>query len=673
MIPKHTIDQIYATADILEVIETFVVLKKAGANYKGLSPFTNERTPSFVVSPAKNLWKCFSSGKGGDVARFLMEHENFTWLQSMEYLAKKYNIEFKHIQQTDKEKEKYNLEQGMFLINEFASKQFENQLWNDYRNKFVLTYLYERGFSDQTIKSFNLGFATKARQDLYKNFKSAGYKIPLAEKVGLIFSTDDGMLDRFRNRLMFPIHKEGGRIVGFGGRVIDSKSTLAKYINSQESEIYKKNRLLYGLYQARKEIVGKDVCYIVEGYTDVIQMHQTGIKNVVASAGTALTSNQIQLIARATKNVVLLFDSDSAGMLATIRSIDLVLEQGLNVKICSLPKGEDPDSFCRKNQTETVLSYLQNNSIDFIEFKANQLGKEASNDPVKKTKNINEIIYSISKIPDPIKRELYIRSCSRLFRIEERLLFDSLAQQISKENRRKDRLSRTTPQETEPSKPDISVSPKKQDTIESNPINDCMEEVLEDLVLYGAEEYDLYDIDFKDTIDDSATDELKRTLVFRKIDKDIRLNGLRFQKSVNQDFYDSIMKHLFDKGKINQDFLTEFKKENPHFSTILSNIEFKNEKYSISERGEIGEKVESIKDGAPRKVNDDLLTLQKLILENKVEKIKAEFNSLRKEAFDVDSVDELDNVRTKEDQLFTQIIHLNKVKNRIADLLERIN
>lgn len=673
MIPKHTIDQIYATADILEVIETFVVLKKAGSSYKGLSPFTNEKTPSFVVSPAKNLWKCFSSGKGGDVAKFLMEHESFTWLQSMEYLAKKYNIEFKHIQQTAKEKEKYNLEQGMFLINEFAAKQFENNLWNNYGSKFALRYLYERGFSDQTIKTFSLGFTTKAKQALYNNFKSAGYQIPLVEKTGLIFSTDDGMVDRFRNRLMFPIHKEGGRIVGFGGRIIDSKSSLAKYINSHESEIYKKNRLLYGLYQARKEILSKDVCYIVEGYTDVIQLHQTGIKNVVASAGTALTSSQIRLIARTTKNVVLLFDSDSAGMLATIRSIDLVLEQGLNVKICSLPKGDDPDSFCRKNKPETVLNYLQNDPIDFIEFKANQLSREASNDPVRKTNSINEVIHSISKIPDLIKRELYVRSCSRLFGIEERLLFDSLAQQISKENRRKERLSRGPQQEIEPSKPDFSISLKKPDSIGPDPINDCMEEVLEDLVLYGAEEYDLYDIDFKNTEDDSFSDELKRTLVFRKIDKDIRLNGLKFEKSINQEFYDSIMKHLFDKGKINQDFLTDFKKENPHFSTILSNIEFRNEKYSISEKGEIGEKVESIKDGAPRKVNDDLLTLQKLILENKVEKIKAEFNSLRKEAFDIESDDGLENIRSKEDQLFAQIIHLNKVKNRIADLLERIN
>ncbi len=440
MISKNTIDKVYETARIEEVIGDFVQLKKSGANFKGLSPFTDERSPSFMVSPVKQIWKDFSSGKGGNVVAFVMEHEHFTYPEAIRYLAKKYQIEIEETIQSDEQKEAADERESMYLVSEYAARYFSEILWASAAGQAIgLSYFRERGFSDVTIKKFGLGYCLDEWDGFTKTAIDKKYDLKYLEATGLtiVKPTNEQAtartFDRFKGRVMFPIHSMSGRVLGFGGRILTQDKKAAKYLNSPESDIYNKSKVLYGIYMAKQAIAKQDNCYLVEGYTDVIQMHQSGIQNVVSSSGTALTSDQIRLLSRLTKNITVLFDGDAAGLRASIRGIDLILEQGMNVKICTFPEGEDPDSFSKKHSLEVLSNYLETESQDFIQFKASILVKEAANDPVKRAETIRDIVGSIAKIPDAIQREVYLQSCAQIMDISEQVLYNTLAQVSKKE------------------------------------------------------------------------------------------------------------------------------------------------------------------------------------------------------------------------------------------------
>ena len=417
-----------------EVIGDFVQLKRAGSNYKGLSPFSNERTPSFMVSPVKQIWKDFSSGKGGNAIAFLMEHEHFTYPEAIRYLAKKYHIDIEETQQSNEEKAQADERESLYIVSEYAQQYFQDTLFNTEAGKAIgMTYFKERGFTEETIQKFRLGFSPDEWTAFTDTALAKGYQLEFLEKTGLTIVNGDRKFDRFKGRVMFPIHSMSGRVLGFGGRILTNDKKQAKYLNSPESEIYHKSKVLYGIFFAKQAIAKADNCYLVEGYTDVIQMHQKGIENVVASSGTALTQDQIRLIHRLTPNITVLYDGDAAGLRASIRGVDLILEQGMNVKVCTFPDGDDPDSFARKTAYEDLVLYLENNATDFIRFKASLLMQEAQNDPIKKAETIRDMVESISKIPDLIKREVYVRECATIMDISEQVLFSTLAQILKKD------------------------------------------------------------------------------------------------------------------------------------------------------------------------------------------------------------------------------------------------
>ncbi|WP_298135848.1 DNA primase [Flavobacterium sp.] len=434
MITKETIDKVYEAARVEEVIGDFVQLKRAGSNFKGLSPFSDERSPSFMVSPAKGIWKDFSSGKGGNAIAFLMEHSQFTYPEAIRFLAKKYNIEVEETELSEEDKVVANEKESLFLVSEFASKYFQDMLLNSEEGKAIaLSYFKERGFTNDTIKKFSLGYSPNQWDALTKEALGKGYKLEFLEKTGLTIVGEDKQFDRFKGRVMFPIQSMSGRVLGFGGRILTNDKKAAKYLNSPESDLYHKSKVLYGIFHAKQAIAKQDNCYLVEGYTDVIQMHQAGIENVVSSSGTALTPDQIRLINRLTKNVTVLFDGDAAGLRASIRGIDLILEEGMNVRVCTFPDGEDPDSFAKKTPLQDLIQYFEDNAMDFIQFKASLLMKDAKNDPIKKADLIRDMVASISKIPDRIKREVYIKETSRIMDISEDVLFNTLAQLVKKD------------------------------------------------------------------------------------------------------------------------------------------------------------------------------------------------------------------------------------------------
>lgn len=444
MIDQATIDRILDAAQIVDVVSEFVTLRRRGVNYIGLCPFHNEKTPSFSVSPSKGLCKCFSCGKGGNVVHFIMEHEQLSYYEALKWLARKYNIEVKERELTEEEKQASNLRESLFVVNQFASEYFQNVLYNvEEGQRIGMTYLRSRGFRDDIIKKFQLGYSTENRDALARTAIEKGYKPEFLEKTGLCYRKDDGTLrDRFWGRVIFPVHTLSGKVVAFGGRVLNAatKNVQMKYVNSPESEIYHKSRELYGIYFAKQAMVRQDRCFLVEGYTDVISMHQSGIENVVASSGTALTSDQIRLIHRFTNNITVLYDGDGAGIKASIRGIDMLLEEGMNVKVCLLPDGDDPDSFARKHNATEYQAYINDHEVDFIRFKTDLLIEEAGKDPIKKANLITSIVKSISVIPDSITRNVYIRECSEMLRMEERVLVNAVAKlkEQADENREKE-------------------------------------------------------------------------------------------------------------------------------------------------------------------------------------------------------------------------------------------
>ena len=429
MIDRNTIEQIMDAAKIEEVVSDFVALRRRGVNMIGLCPFHNEKTPSFTVSPAKNLYKCFGCGKGGKPVHFIMEHEQMSYPDALRYLAKKYHIEIKERELTDEERQAQNIRESMFVINEYAQQFFVDTLHTTQEGEAIgLGYLHRRGLRSETIKKFGLGYSPEKRDTFATTAVKNGYNAELIAKTGVCYSTEDGRLvDRFWGRVIFPVHTISGKVVAFGGRILQNNPKAAKYVNSPESEIYHKSDHLYGLYFAKQAIMQHDRCILVEGYLDVISMHQSGIQNVVASSGTSLTTGQIRLIHRFTNNITLLYDGDKAGIKASLRGIDMLLEEGININVVLLPDGEDPDSYAQSHSTEEFEEYLKRNSVDFIQFKTNLLMDEVGDDPIRRAGLIGDIVKSIAVIPNDILRSEYIKRCSDMLKVSEQLLVSETA------------------------------------------------------------------------------------------------------------------------------------------------------------------------------------------------------------------------------------------------------
>ena len=428
-IDRETIERILDSAKIEEVVGDFVTLKRRGVNLIGLCPFHNEKTPSFTVSPAKNLCKCFGCGKGGNPVHFIMEHEQLSYYEALRWLAKKYHIEIKEREMTDEEKREESIRESLFVINQYALQHFIDTLHESEEGRAIgLNYFHHRGLRDETIKKFCLGYSFERRDSFAKKAVAAGYNPELIAKTGVCYSTDDGRLqDRFWGRVIFPVHTISGKIVAFGGRILQNNAKAAKYVNSPESEIYHKSDHLYGLYFSKQAIIQKDHCILVEGYLDVISMHQSGIQNVVASSGTSLTTGQIKLIHRFTKNITLLYDGDKAGIKASIRGIDMLLEEDMNINVVLLPEGEDPDSYAQTHSTEEVEQYIERNKVDFIRFKTNLLLDEVGEDPIRRAGLVSDVVKSIAVVPNEILRSEYIKKCSEMLNITEQILVKEVA------------------------------------------------------------------------------------------------------------------------------------------------------------------------------------------------------------------------------------------------------
>jgi len=540
LISPSSIDQVFETARVEEVIGDFVQLKKAGSNFKGLSPFSDERSPSFMVSPVKQIWKDFSTGKGGTAVSFLMEHEHFTYPEAIRYLAKKYNIEIEETEQSSEQKEKANERESLYLVSEFASTYFQKVLHKTDQGKSIgLSYFKERGFTEETIKKFDLGYSLNQWQAFTDEALKQGYNIDFLQKTGLTIVKEDKRFDRFKGRVMFPIKSMSGRVLGYGGRILIADKKAAKYVNSPESNIYHKSKVLYGIYNAKQSIAKEDNCYLVEGYTDVIQFHQTGIHNVVSSSGTALTSEQIRLINRLTKNITVLFDGDAAGMRASLRGIDLILEQGMNVKVCTFPEGEDPDSFAKQNTLEELAIYLNDNAKDFIQFKASILFEDSKNDPIKKAETVRDIVNSISKIPDRIKKEIYIQECARIMDISEEVLFSTLAQIIKKESQEENKQYQKKQKAFEVI--------KHQQPVEKVDRQDVLErQIIEILLLYGNIEEDFEDLVLKENDKGELALEpvIQQAKVFEKVFLDLQDDEMEFSNERFKVLYYTIIDKL---------------------------------------------------------------------------------------------------------------------------------
>ena len=552
MISKETIEKVFDIARVEEVIGDFVQLKRAGSNLKGLSPFVNEKSPSFMVSPVKQIWKDFSSGKGGNAVTFLMEHEHFTYPEAIKYLANKYNIEVEETIETNEEKEKANEKESMYLVSEFARDYFKNTLLKTDEGKAIgLSYFKERGFTLETIEKFQLGFSPDSWDVFSKEALGKGYQLEFLEKTGLTIKREDGSLfDRFKGRVMFPIHSMSGRVLGFGGRILTNDKKAAKYLNSPESDIYHKSKVLYGIYHAKQAIAKLDNCYLVEGYTDVIQFNQSGIENVVASSGTALTPDQIRLVSRLTNNMTVLFDGDAAGMRAAVRGIDLILEAGMNVKVVTFPDGDDPDSFAKKTSNDELKIYLQEQAIDFIQFKANLIMNEAKNDPIKKAEAIRDMVNSIAKISDRIKREIYIQECSRIMDISEEVLFNTLAQISKKE------VADANKKFTEEKK--VFEVVKNNEQLQPSKIDiqyELEQKIIEILLLYGNKVEDFEDI-FMVENEEGELVEVRETNAF-KVSERIYLALQEDEVELTNPVFKTIYNDLISYHNQNEEFVIE--------------------------------------------------------------------------------------------------------------------
>ena len=554
-IPRETVEQILQAAHIEEVVGEFVTLKKRGSNMWGNCPFHNEKTPSFSVNPARNIFKCFGCGKAGDSAKFLMEHEHFTYPEALRYLAKKYNIKIEEKQQTAEEIMQQSIREKMFNINEFADKYFVDTLWNTEEGRTIgLEYFRERGYLNPIIEKFHLGYnPDSAHWDAFtEHAKKNGYSEELLEQIGLSIKGSKGLYDRYHGRVMFPIHSLTGRVIGFGGRILVNDKKSPKYQNSPESEIYDKKQTLYGIYFAKNAIAKQDECILVEGYFDVLRMHQIGIENVVASSGTSLTMEQIRLVKRYTKNITMLYDGDAAGIHAALRGTDMILSEGMNVRVVVLPPEHDPDTFGKEFSTEYVSNYLKENAKDFIRFKTELLLKDAENDPIKRGQVIREIVETISVIPDSIFRITYVKECSRLLDMPEQ----TLTNELNKILRAKLKKTLGIEDNTVP-EPD-TTTPKQEETVEEQlPAGYYQErELVKLLLMYG-----------KDMIADERLDEngqkvYEQVSVAQFIVDDLKMDGFVFTNYVNRKIFDIFDKAIDEEHIPDDQFFVSHENEN---------------------------------------------------------------------------------------------------------------
>ena len=606
MISKDTIDKVFEFSRVEEVISDFIALKKTGANFKGLSPFTNEKTPSFIVSPSKQIWKDFSSGKGGNVIAFLMEHEQFNYPESIRYLANKYNIEIIETAESAENVEERNERESLFIINSYALSYFE-EIYS--KNDRIKKYLIDRGLSESTIQNFSLGYSNDSKNEFYKSASNKGYSDNFLEETGLVLSTADKKIDRFRGRIIFPIKSIAGRIVGFGGRIVDSTKKIAKYINSPESKIYNKSKTLYGIYESKQFIVRDDVCLLVEGYMDVIQLHEHGIKNVLASSGTSLTKDQIILIKRLTSNIIILFDGDQAGLSASLRSIDMILEEGLNVKICSFPDGEDPDSFVKKNKKDFMLDYIKKESKDFIDFKLD-INSDFHNDEDKKVALIKNILKSISLISDSLKQEVYIKKLSSILEIDEASLFRSFANIENSKSLKKSsrKLYR---------KKIVKVQSSKNENTSSY-IYQLERQIISILIKYGAEEILFEDTRLSKDENGKVFETKKeiRSKVFEKIYLDLQQDEIEFTHSPFKDIYNKLINGFHNGTTLSiENFINDLDSSS---SKIVSDILINDEKYQLHDWERKNIYVKKIGSELSQLVNETILNMRRFLIDKKI-------------------------------------------------------
>ena len=648
LISKRTIEKVFETARVEEIIGDFVQLKKSGSNYKGLSPFTEERTPSFMVSPAKQIWKDFSSGKGGTVITFLMEHEQYTYPEAIKYIANKYNIEVEETERTPEQISEDNEKESLFLVSDFAKNYFKKNLYEEEGKTIALSYLKERKFKKEIIEKFEIGYSVKIKDNFSKAAVDAGYKLNFLEKTGLTIVKDSENIDRFRGRVIFPIKSMSGRILGFGGRILGSSKNLAKYINSPESLIYQKSKVLYGIYESKQSIVKNDNCFLVEGYTDVIKMHQCGISNVVASSGTALTESQIRLINRLTKNITVVFDGDAAGSRAALRGIDLILGQGMNVKICNLPENDDPDSFVSERSLKEVESYLFENSKDFIVYKASLLLTDTQNDPVKKAGVIRDMVESISKISDQIKRELYIKECSSIMNISEQVLYSTLAQIVKKDF---NNLKKIPSKQYEP----ISIIKTDKDKNQVDELYELEKKIIEILILYGN-----YSIDYKEEVftenSDGNTDikmKNRSVKVFEKIYMDLHTDEMEFSNEDFKNIYYQIIESFNENKEINIDkFINELSEKQQQ---IVANLVMDNEKYSLHDWEKNNIYPKSKKATLAQLTVETILNFRCYLIDKKVDGFKVQ-----------DNTNQINNSNLEE------VVNYSKLKKLLSEKLNRV-
>lgn len=640
MIPQDTIMSILDTVRIEEVVGDFVNLKKRGANLIGVCPFHREKTPSFIVSPAKGIFKCFGCGKAGDSVRFIMEHEHYSYPEALRYLANKYGIIIEEKEQSPEEIMLQNEREKMFNINTFAQQYFSNIMKTDDEGLAVgMSYFRERGFRDAIVDKFQLGYCLNQRDAFVQYALKNGYSKEFLLKIGLASGNEERMYDRYQGRVIFPIHNLTGKVVGFGARILGGDKTKAKYLNSPESEIYNKRQTLYGIYFAKNEISRLDNCILVEGYADVLSMHQAGIENTVASSGTSLTTEQIRLISRFTKNITILYDGDSAGIGAALRGTDMILEEGMNVRIVVLPQDEDPDSFVQKNPIEKVREYIEKNAKDFISFKTQLLLKDATNDPIKRADVLKDIISSIAVIPDAIYRATYIKECSRLMDMPEQSLMNELNKRI-RDKIRKNNSSQEIPNIVIE---DVKVEPQKLN-VNTVPVGFYQEqELVKLLLMYGDTE-----IDF-DSVDENNNPIIYKISVASLIIDDLKNDDLLFSDETHRMIFD-IFDRALDEGVLpkEQFFVSH---ENIRIAELAANLLSSPYKLDNWEKKEI--KVKKEEDVLSKMVVTSLLRFKDMVIDEKR-------NDLTREIMENQNIDDQFALLVKKKKLDDLRMKINK-------------
>lgn len=639
MIPHDTIMSIIDTVRIEEVVSDFVSLKKRGANLIGVCPFHKEKTPSFIVSPAKGIFKCFGCGKAGDSVRFVMEHEHYSYPEALRYLANKYGIIIEEKEQSAEEIVAQNEREKMFNINTFAQQYFSETMKNNEEGLAIgMSYFKERGFRDAIINKFQLGYCLNQRDAFIQHAIKNGYSKELLLKIGLASGTEERMYDKYQGRVIFPIHNLTGKVIGFGARILSSDKTKAKYLNSPESEIYNKSQTLYGIYFAKNEISRLDNCILVEGYADVLSMHQAGIENTVASSGTSLTTEQIRLISRYTKNITILYDGDSAGIHAALRGTDMILEEGMNVRIVVLPPDEDPDSFVQHNPIEVVRDYIDKNAKDFISFKTQLLLKDAANNPIKKAEVIKDIVNTISVIPDAIFRATYIKECSRMMEMPEQTLMNELNKLLRAKIRKNNGIQQNQEVVTE----DVKAEPQNIN-VDTVPIGFYQEqELVKLLLMYGDKEVDI------DGVDENNEPIIYKVSVASLIVDDLKNDDLLFKDETHKIVFNIYDKALDDGVLPKEQYFVSH--ENPKISELAANLLSSPYKLDNWEKKEI--KVKKEEDVLARLVVTSVLRFKDMVLDEKR-------NELTRQIMETTDIDD-------------QLILMTK-KKRLDDLRIKIN